>query len=242
MEIMILLSHCKKRYSSVFYRNGTCQGVWCGFQNNETGNNMCLCLLCYYSKDIHVFQESHVRDSSLHISPEFSKLLQWLTSTKTLSFCCRLTSTVHWRSLNQICYWFIQTVVHITHLNIMLGEIVNKYLSTSIRNTINWWLNFNRYVLVMTLSHSNIPAVIKSCAIFWPPDILNKHIIWYDFRVSPTGFGNVIFSSLCLFYKTIGKKLALIKVSLQITPWYWEHKLWGCHPLVQMKVSIVYLL
>ena len=166
--------------------------------------NRYLCLLRYYSKDI--FHKSHVRDSSLHILSALSKLLQWITNTKTFSFRCRLTNTVHWRSLNQICYWFIQTVVHITHLNITLGEIVNKYSSTSIKNMINWWLNFNRYVVVMTLSHNNIPAVIKSCAIFWPPDILNKHIIWFDYRVSPSGFGNVIFPSLSLFYKTIGKK------------------------------------
>ena len=204
MEIVILLSHCKKRYSSVFYRNGSCQGVRCGFQNNETGNNMCLCLLHHYSKD--KFPESHVRDSSLHISSAFSKLLQWITNTKIFSFRCRLTSTVHWRSLNQICYWFIQTVVHITHLNITLGETVNKYSSTLIRNMINWWPNFYRYVVVMTLSHNTIPTVIKSCAIFLPPDILNKNIIWFDFRVSPSGFGNVIFPSLCLFIKSIGKK------------------------------------
>ena len=180
--------------------------------------------------------------ASLHIWSVFYQLPQWWTNTKTSSFHCRLTSTVHWRSLNQICYWFIQTVVHITHLNITLGEIVNKYLSTSIRNTINWWLNFNRYVVVMTLSHNTIPVVIKSCAIFWPPNILNNNIIWFDFRVSPSGFGNVIFPSLCLFIKTIGRKLTLIKASLQTIPWNREHKLWGCHPLVQMKVSIVYLL
>ena len=113
-----------------------------------------------------IFQESHVRDSSLHIWSVFYQLPQRITNTETFSFRCRLTSTVHWRSLNQICYWFIQTVVHITHLNITLGEIVNKYSSTSIKNMINWWLNFNRYVVVMTLSHNNIPAVIKSCAIF----------------------------------------------------------------------------